>query len=454
MRTKCYTILLLLFVVVLRAVAGGQVIIDQSGTTYVNNKRIVIGLGDEAITYLQMGTIILGKSKTKAPLLECSAILVGQIASNQVDTLNKVRNVTIINRDTIEIHSKDLVEQFGHLVKDKEHPDRPYQYIRLLGISCEGEGCQLINEGVIEFYFDHDPKTAIHVYGIGMTGKHDNTFVNRGKICFRGQGSPLTRIRGMASMWDNVMMVNDSLISVDVEMAEDTRMFTSGGEYNDIINNGTMVGRTSGTLIGMTRYGDSHITNNGVIDLTIARMPDGYHSPLAPTEKFVCGLFESLHNKRLHIAPANNKGEIRVALESADDGQWKGYGMLLNMVRPCPVAVPVNNTGTITLTQQGKADSHCMAELTAINRTKGNANILVKIGKWRTGLRDFTGQYGLFHGNHVSMDFSHAELMLENPVNGIDGKTYSMAPEALLYNASGLPSANEFIGFENMKIEN
>ena len=436
----------------LAASANGQVVIEKSGQTYVNNKRIVVGMDDNPITYKQMGIVFLGKSKTKTALLDCSAILVGKLENGEVDTLTNVSNVTVINRDTIEIHTKGIVEKFGHLIKDSKHPDRPYQHVRLLGMSSEGEGNLFINEGVMEFYFDHDPNTDIHVYGIGMIGKSSNTFINRGKIRFHGQGSPTTRIRGMASMSDNVMFVNDGSINIDVKMSEDCRMITSGGEYNDIVNNGTMEGRSSGTMIGMTRYGDSHITNNGAISLTVTKMPDGYKSALGSTEKFACGLFEFLNAKRKHIAPINNRGSILVSLNDATDNQWVGYGMCLNMLIPCEADFTVNNWGTITLTTSNSASKHNMAEVGTINRTPNKANVHVNVGKWRTSLRDFTGKTGLFYGSHVSMDFSKAELVFEKPVGYAPGTLLSVSPETLLYSADGDTPTNQYIGYDKMKI--
>ena len=430
----------------------GQIVIDKSGQTFVNNHRIVIGLDGEAATYKQMGTIFLGKSKQKAPLLECSAVLIGRLNNDEVDTVANVSNVTFINRDTIEIHSKGLVEKYAHLVRDAQHPDHPYQNMRMLAMSSEGEGNMMVNEGVIDIYLDHDPTTGINVYGIGMIGKHCNTFINRGKIRFHGMGSPKSRVRGMASMSDNVMFVNDGSIIIDVKMTDDARMITSGGDYNDIINNGTMEGRSSGTMIGMTRYGDSHITNNGAIALTVETMPTGYQSTLSSTDKFACGLFEFLNAKRKHIAPVNNKGGIVINLNDNTDDQWKAYGLCVNMLIPCEADFTVNNVGTITLTNRNTANNYSMAEVGTINRTANKANIRINVGKWHTSLRDFTGKNGLFHGSHVTMDFSKAEFVFEKQPGYTYGKQLSVSPETLLYCADGETPTNQYIGYDNMKI--
>lgn len=430
----------------------GQIVIGKSGQTFVNNKRIVIGLDGEAATYKQMGTIFLGKSKQKAPLLECGAILIGKLNNGEVDTVANVSNVTIINRDTIEIHSKGLVEKYAHLVRDAQHPDHPYQNMRMLAMSSEGEGNMMVNEGVIDIYLDHDPTVGINVYGIGMIGKGCNTFINRGKIRFHGLGSPKSRVRGMASMSDNVMFVNDGSIIIDVKMTDDARMITSGGDYNDIINNGTMEGRSSGTMIGMTRYGDSHITNNGAIALTVEKMPAGYQSALSSTDKFACGLFEFLNAKRKHIAPVNNKGGIVINLNDNTDDQWRAYGLCVNMLIPCEADFTINNLGNITLTNRSTANNHCMAEVGTINRTVNQANIRINVGKWHTTLRDFTGKNGLFHGSHVTMDFSKTELTFEKPVGYVPGTPLSVSPETLLFNANGEKTTNEYIGYDQIKI--
>lgn len=410
--------------------ASGSIIINQSGQTYINKSKIVVGLNAEDFSYKRATTIIKGNGRELEVVRDCSAIAAIKLNGDEQDTLSKVNNVTIINRDTIEIHTKAMVEKYRNQIRNQAHPERPYQYLRFLGMMSEGEGNQLINEGVIDIVFDHDPNTDSRVYGFGICGNANSTFINRGKIRFLGAGSPLTRMRGMGSMADNVTFINDGTISIDVAMSEDSRMITSGGDYNEIINNGVMKGNTSGTLLGMTRYGNSHIVNNGTIDLTIVKMPDGYKSVLANSEKFVAGMLQLMSAKCIHIPPLNNKGNISITLNNINDNAWAGYGIYVGMVSPCRSNMGINNDGIIHLNQQGSTAQHAMTEAGFNNRTQGDTPISITIGNWRTLLRNFKTDGYLFSSlNAVSVDFSKANIQLLRNSN----KDYSIAPDDLMH---------------------
>ena len=426
---------------------GGQVVVSQSGTTYVNQKKIVVGIYSDDISYKRVTTIIKGKGRVQEVVRDCGAIAAIRLNGDEQAADPRVNNVTIINRDTIEMHTKAMVEKYRYEIQNAEHPNRPYQYLRFLGMMSEGEGNKLINEGVIDIIFDHDPTVDFRVYGFGICGNANSAFINRGQIRFLGKGTPLTRMRGMGSMADNVTFLNEGTISVDVDMSEDARMITTGGDYNDIINNGMMVGCTSGTLIGMTRYGNSHISNNGTIALTVTKMPVGYKTILANTEKFACGLMEMLNAKRTIIPPMNNRGTITIDFNDIGDPAWMGYGMYFGMVSPCDANVTINNLGNIRLLQSG-AVAYRMAEAGFINRTGKDAATHITVGKWQTTFRDFGTTKDLFIGNHVSMDFGKADFQLETPQGYARRTSYSVAPSALLYNTD--PSTtNEYVGYGN-----
>lgn len=390
MQGKCIIFLLQLLVLALSVSpchaqgTSGQIVISQLGTTYVNEKKIVVGMSGDDIGYKRVTSVIKGSGRVKEVVLDCSAIAAIKLNGDEQSPQPSVNNVTIINRDTIEMHTKAMVEKYRLQIQNADHPDRPYQYLRFLGMISEGEGNKLINEGVIDIIFDHDPNVDFRVYGFGICGNGNSTFINRGKIRFFGLGSPLTRMRGMGSMADNVTFINDGTISVDVNMAEDARMITTGGDYNDIINNGVMVGFTSGTLIGMTRYGNSHISNNGTISLTVTRKPEGYKTVLASSEKFACGLLEMLTAKRIYIPPMNNRGTITVNLDNIDDAEWMGYGMYFGMVSPCEANVTINNLGNIILLQHGATGMLRMAEAGFVNRIGDNSVTHISLGKGQT----------------------------------------------------------------------
>ena len=413
---------------------SGCIIIDKSGQTFINENKIVVGLGGEDYSFKRATTIIKGKGRELEVVRDCSAIAAIRLNGDEQDTLTKVNNVTVINRDTIEIHTKALVDKYRHQIKTTTNTDRPYEYLRFIGMTSEGEGNRLINEGVIRIFFDHDPTADFRVYGFGICGNANSAFINRGKIEFLGKGSPLTRMRGMGTMAGNVSFVNDGTIIIDVEMSEDARMITSGGNYNDIINNGVMKGRSSGSLLGMTRYGDSHIVNNGTIDLTVAKMPDGFKPVLANSEKFTCAFFEMMNTGRTHIPPMNNRGTVSITLDDVSDPNWCGAGMYVGMVKPCDANMTIHNDGIILLNEKGNAPRHLMSEAYFVNRTPGGSPINIAVGHWRTRLHDFKSGPKLFCAKgEASIDLGGAKISFmpgDNP-----SSAYDVSHESLLLRA-------------------
>ena len=101
--------------------AGEEVLItDQSGTTVLNTKDIVIGEGGEDVIF-EMSSTILDPELGKVTETTLNACGMGAIAldGNKADPSQPVENVTVINRGTITVHTKELVEQLERIYKKK-----------------------------------------------------------------------------------------------------------------------------------------------------------------------------------------------------------------------------------------------------------------------------------------------------------------------------------------------
>lgn len=432
---------------------AAQVIVDQSGETYVNTGKIVIGLSDNDITYKRETTIIDSRGRVKEIVRDCSAMAAIKLNGDVQDTLTRVNNVTLINKGVIEIHTKKFVEKFHdqtQFTNDDETADRTYHYLRVLGMLGEGEGNMLVNEGLIDVYFDHDPKTEFIVYCFAMCGNEYSTFINRGQIRFQGFGAEQARMRGMGTMGRNVTSINAGTMTCNVELAEDTRFITTGGDYNDIVNNGVMEGKTTGRLIGMTRFGNSNIVNNGTINLTTTKVKDGYEIKLYPADRFACGMMESVSATRKNIPPMSNRGAINVHIDEAESAAAVGHGIFFDMVAPNDANVTINNEGSIHVSQSDPQYKHDMAEVGFVNRSGQAGACHITVGRWKTTLRDFATTHDLFFAKGISMDFAGSEFQLMRGNGYIDGTAYSVAPEALIYNANPEGSICEYKGYDQV----
>ena len=78
---------------------------------------------------------------------------------------------------------------------------------------------------------------------------------------------------------------------------------------------------------------------------------------------------------------------------------------------------------------------------------------MVKLGRWNTTLRDFSQTHDLFLGLGVNVDFGGSDLFLSKAEGYVDGTSYSVDPEALVYNAGGSMFRYEYSGYENFNVQ-
>ena len=252
-------------------------ITGESGATVVNTKDIVLGVSEDDVVFEMTSTILTTSGRVTETTLNCCAMAGINFTDNggmlAMDTLNTVEDVVLINRGTITIHTKDLVERYKDQIQTPDDPERPYTYLRLIAMFV-GTNSTIINEGVINVYFDHDPSVTSTIYVMGMNGGGNSSMINNGEIHFYGNGSVATRLRGMATFGNSISAFNNGVMTAELDICEDARMITTGGTKSNVINDGTMQMRLPGYILCMTRYEDSNLINNGVVDLTMVDLPD------------------------------------------------------------------------------------------------------------------------------------------------------------------------------------
>lgn len=427
-------------------------ITDESNSSIINTKEIVVGEGGEDVVFEMSSTIMNENGRVTETTLNCCAMAAVCLDGNKTDTTRTVENVTLINRGIINVHTKGLVERYIDQIQDPEHPDRLYTYLRIL-VMYAGKNSTVINEGTINVYFDHDPSVTSTVYVMALVAGEGSNIMNNGEINVYGNGSVATRLRGMATFGNNITAINNGTINAELDMSEDARMITTGGTNSNVINNGVMKMRMPGKILCMTRYGDSNLINNNIIDITSTAMPEGYESILGDEDYIVCGLYEPLQASRTGMPSLLNRGTIRVAIEGNERTSpvTQGYGMFCDLMAPKAEQLEVNivNDGLITLEQSGPM-RYNMAEAGFVARKVAQTGACnIRLGDWQTTLRDFSSTHDLFLAKGAKMNFSGAQLHL---LKGEDYQEYSIAPEDLLYNAGGDMFRYEYSSYDNLVV--
>ena len=435
-------------------------ITGESGTTVVNTKDIVLGVSEDDVVFEMTSTILTTSGRVTETTLNCCAMAGINFTDNggmlAMDTLNMVEDVVLINRGTITIHTKDLVERYKDQIQTPDDPERPYTYLRLLAMFA-GTNSTIINEGIINVYFDHDPSVTSTIYVMGMNGGGNSSMINNGEIHFYGNGSVATRLRGMATFGNSISAFNNGVMTAELDMCEDARMITTGGTKSNVINDGTMQMRLPGYILCMTRYGDSNLINNGVVDLTMVDLPEGYTAVGNAENPVVCAMYDPLSGGRTQMPSLVNRGSISIAIEGSErsNSVSQGYGMYCDLMGAGGGDLQVNviNDGSIKVSQSGPVDFR-MAEAGFITRPAvREETCCIKLGRWNTTLRDFSQTQDLFYGQGVNMDFGGGELLLKKGEDYVDGTSYSVAPGALLYNGGRTMFRYEYSGYENFEIK-
>ena len=435
-------------------------ITDESGATVVNTKDIVVGESEEDIVFEMTSTLLTTSGRVTETTLNYCAMGATAFTTNpesgmaKVDSTQKVTNVTLINRGTITVHTKDLVERYKDLIQTPDNLELPYTYLRIL-VMYAGENSTVINEGTIDVYFDHDPSTTATIYVMGMIAGENSSLINNGEIRFHGTGSVATRLRSIATFGNQISAFNNGTMTAELDICEDARMITTGGTKSNIINDGVMRMRMPGSVLCMTRYGDSNLINNNLIDLTLVDLPEGYTAVGNGEHPAVCAMYEPLSGMRTQMPSMVNRGTIHIAIEGSERSNpaSQGYGIYCDLMGTGGGNYQVNiiNDGNIQVTQSGPIRFN-MAEAGFITQPKTPKEACnITLGRWKTTLRDFSQTRDLFLAKGVNIDLGGGELFLSRDDDYIDGTAYSVAPEALVYDAGNGMFRYEYSGYEGLK---
>lgn len=428
---------------------------DESNIILVNTKDVEIGNSDDDIIYSKHTEILASEGMTYETTLDCYGMCAAFTDADSIVTSKSVEKVTLINRGKITVHTKYLYERYKDLIQVPEDTDRPYKYLRFI-VMYAGKNCTVLNEGTIDVYFDHDPNATSTIYTIAMSAEEGSTIINKGDIHFHGNGSLNTRMRSIAGFADNLTTINDGNMTVDVEMANDTRMITSGGTWCNIINNKLMKVKVPGAIECMTRFGDSNLVNNGTIDLTSPDIPEAYAPQDNGLSNGVSALYEGMMNGRTSMPAMINRGTINLSATTTKT-KCNIFGMFCDMVTPSRcrnIQLNIVNEGKINFSNRSAA----MAQMAEASFMVYNLLLdpkkcysTIKMGKWKTTLRDFNKSPYLFYARGVKMDFTGGELILERTSDYTSGTPYSVAATDLLINENPL-YVYEVKGYDNLLI--
>lgn len=422
-----------------------------SNSTLVNTKMINIGNVTDDTIFEMYSTILTTSGKVNEYTLNVCGMAAVSLKDGAQDQQHPVTNATLINKGTITIHTRDLVEAYKDQIQTPDDLTRKYKYLRVIGLYA-GDNSTVINDGVINVYFDHDPDFTGMVYVMGLVSGDGSTVINNGEINFYGTGTVTTRMRGVATFADNIKIENHGLISADVQMADDSRAITTGGTFSDVYNDGTIRLRLGGTVCCITRYGNTKIVNEGLIDITSTSVPEEYDNG---SNKMISALYEPLTGSRNGMPAMINRGTIVLTMDNtapADPNRMM-FGMLFDLQAPGGEIWNVNiiNEGKILVNNPGK---YMMCEACFMGRPTSAAGVCtITMGTWKTRLRDFTKKRDMFNAMGVNMDFSKATLLLEADEDYVPGTAYSIAPEAIMTNMGGTTYRYEYSGYDEMDVQ-
>lgn len=340
-------------------------------------------------------------------------------------------HATLVNKGVIDMHFKDLYTQ--HLRNlEKGDPNYYVDALRMYGMAA-GENSMLINEGVINMYLDHDMDADTTMYCCAMWAEANSQLINRGEIHFYGNGSWQSLIRGVGGVTNHIQVINEGLITVDVDRCFQTRILHTAGMYGSLWNKkeGRIKIRVRGRVMTMGSVTGTHMTNDGEIDVTsVATLIQGKIPYLFNFPPMATGMYEHFRPGTMLPAPIVNRGSIKVHLEGSEASgpDAIAFGFYYQMENKDEGQTPVryvSNEGTVEVTQEGP-QKYVTAEI-GINMQQDHDNpVKLKVIRWNTKERDFAQTKDLFACHSAQLDFSEMRLTF-------DGKEAKTDLDKLVY---------------------
>lgn len=325
-------------------------------------------------------------------------------------------NATLVNKGVIDLHFKDLYER--HQRNSAEQGDE-YHVDALRGYAmAAGENSVLVNEGVINIYMDHDADAETTMYCCAMWAEANSQLVNKGEIHFYGNGSWQALVRGVGGVANHLQVMNEGLITVDVERAFQTRVLHTAGMYGSLWNKGRIQVRVAGRIMTIGSVTGTHMMNDGEIDVTsIATLIEGKIPYLFNFPPMATGMYEHFRPGTMQPAPIINRGSIKVHLigSEASGPDAIAFGFYYQMENQDNGETPVRvlaNEGTITVTQEGP-QQYVTAEVGVNMQLKTNNPVKLSVPTWRTHARNFAETHDLFACHSAQFDFSALNLVLD-----------------------------------------
>ena len=352
------------------------------------------------------------------------------------DDMMLAPNAMLVNKGTIDIHFKELYAE--HMRNQAKYGDT-YNVDALRGYAmAAGENSVLINEGVINIYMDHDKDADTTMYCCAMWAEANSLLVNKAEIHFYGNGSWQALVRGVGGVANNLQVINEGLITVDVERAFQTRILHTAGMFGSLWNKGSIKVRVAGRIMTIGSVTGTHMINDGEIDVTsLATLIEGKIPYLFNFPPMATGIYEHFRPGNLLPCPIINRGSIKVHLggSEASGPDAIAFGFYYQMEDQDNGETPVrmvSNEGIIEVTQEGPV-KYVTAEMGVNMQLKTNNPIKLKIGIWRTHNRDFALTHDLFACNSAQFDFSDTQLLLE----GAEEDVVQLNVEDLVYQTLG-----------------
>lgn len=316
-------------------------------------------------------------------------VLCGFVALTEGDDgdMKLAPNAVLINKGVITLKMKDLYDKSVNDKSVKVDALRAYAM-------AAGENSVLINEGVINICMDYDKDSETTMYCCAMWAEANSMLINRGEIHFYGNGSYQSLIRGVGGVANNLHVVNEGVITADVERAFQTRILHSAGHGGSLINKGKIKLKVSGRIMtigsvtGTTMINECEIEAVSLATLINGKIPYLFNFPPMAT-----GMYEHFRPGKMLPAPVVNKGSIKIHLVGSEKSGSEAiaFGFYYQMENKdenneTPVRY-VSNEGTVEVTQEGP-QKYITAEL-GVNMQLGFDNpVKMKVLKWNRGKSD------------------------------------------------------------------
>ena len=316
-------------------------------------------------------------------------VLCGFVALTEGDDgdMKLAPNAVLINKGVITLKMKDLYDKSVNDKSVKADALRAYAM-------AAGENSVLINEGVINICMDYDKDSETTMYCCAMWAEANSMLINRGEIHFYGNGSYQSLIRGVGGVANNLHVVNEGVITADVERAFQTRILHSAGHGGSLINKGKIKLKVSGRIMTIGSVTGTTMINEGEIEaVSLATLINGKIPYLFNFPPMATGMYEHFRPGKMLPAPVVNKGSIKIHLVGSEKSGSEAiaFGFYYQMENKdenneTPVRY-VSNEGTVEVTQEGP-QKYITAEL-GVNMQLGFDNpVKMKVLKWNRGKSD------------------------------------------------------------------